>query len=205
MKIIKKLFLAAALLFSFATGLQAENALYQTENYILNVSYNETLVPGDAVFVRLTVSLPKNAIPKSHKKNEKYVEPERKATMRLYQGSKVIEKADFYSLEKKGNNEQCWKLVSGFLDGLELATEEQGRLGLVRFLWRFLELLGVQPDSSYCGSCGKSFITEKHSPADMAYYNRFDNDFICSSYTDSRRLAELLCRFEKGCKGKIRN
>ena len=100
MKIIKKLFLAAALLFSFATGLQAENALYQTENYILNVSYNETLVPGDAIFVRLTVSLPKNAIPKSHKKNEKYVEPERKATMRLYQGSKVIEKADFYSLEK---------------------------------------------------------------------------------------------------------
>lgn len=101
MKKIKKLFLASAILFSFFTaGLQAENAVYQTENYILNVSYNETLVPGDAVFVRLTVSLPKNAIPKSHKKNEKYVEPERKATMRLYQGSKVIEKADFYSLEK---------------------------------------------------------------------------------------------------------
>ncbi len=84
-----------------------------------------------------------------------------------------------------GNNEQCWKLVSGFLDGLELATEEQGHLGLIRFLWRFLELLGVQPDPSYCGSCGKSFITEKHSPADKAFYNRFDNDFICSDCASS--------------------
>ena len=101
MKRIKKLFLAVTILFSFfAAGLEAENAVYQTENYILNVSYNETLVPGDAVFVRLTVSIPKNAIPKSHKKNEKYVEPERKATMRLYQGTKVIEKADFYIVEK---------------------------------------------------------------------------------------------------------
>ena len=78
-----------------------------------------------------------------------------------------------------GNNEQCWKLVSGFLDGLELATEEQGRLGLVRFLWRFLELQGIRPDSTYCGSCGKSFLTGEFAPDAETYYNRSDNNFIC--------------------------
>ena len=84
-----------------------------------------------------------------------------------------------------GNNEECWRLLSGFLDGLELTNEDQGRLGLIRFLWRFLELLGLQPDASYCGSCGKSFINEKFSPEDKAYYNRFDNDFICSDCASS--------------------
>ena len=101
MKKIFKILLTAAVFFThFQTFTFAEAAVYQTETYILNVSYNETLVPGDAIFVRLTVSIPKNAIPKTHKKTEKFVEPERKATLRLYQGAKVIEKADFYPLEK---------------------------------------------------------------------------------------------------------
>ena len=79
-----------------------------------------------------------------------------------------------------GNSEQCWKLLSGFLDGLELATEEQARTGLLRFLWRFLELLGIQPDTSICGSCGKSFFTQKFAPQEETYYNVLDNSFICS-------------------------
>ena len=84
-----------------------------------------------------------------------------------------------------GNNNSFWKLISGFLDGLELASEAQSRLGLIRFLWRFLELQGIQPDSSLCGSCGKSFFTEKFLEQDKAYYNRFDNDFICSDCASS--------------------
>ena len=99
-KLFKTLFTVAVIFTLFSTFTFAETAVYQTENYILNVSYNETLVPGDAIFVRLTVSIPKNAIPKTHKKTEKFVEPERKATLRLYQSTKVIEKADFYTLEK---------------------------------------------------------------------------------------------------------
>ena len=33
-----------------------------------------------------------------------------------------------------GSNEECFKLLSGLLDGMELSNEEQSRLGLVRFL-----------------------------------------------------------------------
>lgn len=80
-----------------------------------------------------------------------------------------------------GSNEHCWKLLSGFLDGLELATEEQGRVGLIRYLWRFLELLGVQPDSTSCGFCNQSFLNQKFAPDTETYYNIRDNFFICSS------------------------
>ena len=78
-----------------------------------------------------------------------------------------------------GSNEQCWTLVSGFLDGLDLTGEEQGRLGLIRFLWRYLELLGVQPNPSYCGRCGKSFLDSQFAPDTETYYNVTDNIFIC--------------------------
>lgn len=80
-----------------------------------------------------------------------------------------------------GSIEQCWTLISGFLDGLELATEEQGRVGLIRFLWRFIELLGVQPDASFCGCCGKSFFDKKFAPEMETYYNRNENIFICEN------------------------
>lgn len=80
-----------------------------------------------------------------------------------------------------GSNELCWKLFSGFLDGLELATEEQGKVGLLRYLWRYLELLGVQPDSTTCGFCGQTFLNHKFAPESETYYNISDNFFICSS------------------------
>lgn len=84
-----------------------------------------------------------------------------------------------------GSSEQCFRLVSGFLDGMELCDEEQSRLGLLRFLWRFLELLGVQPQSHACGSCGKAFLDSSFAPDAISYYNSIDNSFICSSCTET--------------------
>lgn len=78
-----------------------------------------------------------------------------------------------------GSFEECWKLANGFLDGLELANEEQAQVGLIRFLWRFLELLGIQPPSHACGSCGKSFLSPWLSPEGKSYYNSIENKFIC--------------------------
>lgn len=78
-----------------------------------------------------------------------------------------------------GSNEECFKLVSGFLDGIELSNEEQSRLGLVRFLWRYLELLGLQPLCLECSECQKSFLTSKFAPESFSYYNGIDNTFIC--------------------------
>lgn len=79
-----------------------------------------------------------------------------------------------------GSNQQCFTLVKGFLDGMELSNEEQSRVGLLRFLWRFLELLGLQPQAHCCSSCGKSFLETRFAPNDISYYNSIDNSFVCS-------------------------
>lgn len=77
-----------------------------------------------------------------------------------------------------GSNEQCFRLVSGFLDGMDLCNQEQSQVGLIRFLWRYLELLGIQPQAHCCGQCGKSFL--ENIDESVSYYNSNDNSFICT-------------------------
>ena len=78
-----------------------------------------------------------------------------------------------------GSADLCFRLVSGFLDGMELCDEEQSRLGLLRFLWRYLELLGVQPSSHSCFECGRNFLDSQFAPKAISYYNSIENSFIC--------------------------
>lgn len=84
-----------------------------------------------------------------------------------------------------GSASQCHRLVSGFLDGMELCDEEQSRLGLMRFLWRYLELLGVQPNSHSCCNCGKTFLDTRFAPNAISYYNVMENSFICPACSES--------------------
>lgn len=79
-----------------------------------------------------------------------------------------------------GSNKEAFILISGFFDGMELCNEEQSRVGLIRFLWRYLELLGVQPEAHICNSCGKSFLETRFAPDSISYYNSISNSFICS-------------------------
>lgn len=90
-----------------------------------------------------------------------------------------------------GNSELCWPLVDGFLDGLDLCTnDEQCRTGLVRFLWRFLELLGVQPESRNCARCGLDFLGGKKRGDNVscscagAEFLANENQFVCSECMD---------------------
>lgn len=78
-----------------------------------------------------------------------------------------------------GSNTQCFKLVSALFDGMNLCDENQSRLGLIRFLWRYLELLGIQPDAGECGICGESFFSAKFDNDVISYYNIQDNCFCC--------------------------
>lgn len=78
-----------------------------------------------------------------------------------------------------GSNKQCFTLVKGFYDGMELCNEEQSKLGLVRFLWRYLEILGIQPQTNICGSCGRSFLNSEIESNTFSHYNVFENYFIC--------------------------
>lgn len=82
-----------------------------------------------------------------------------------------------------GSNEQCFNLISGFFTGMDLCNEDQSKVGLLRFLWRYLELLGVQPDATFCQSCGKSFLDSSFANEDISYYNSIENCFICSDCT----------------------
>ena len=38
----------------------AANAKYDSENYNLNLEYNDVITPGDAIFVRMNITVPKN-------------------------------------------------------------------------------------------------------------------------------------------------
>ena len=75
----------------------AASAKYESENYYLNLEYNDVITPGDAIFVRMNITSPK-----THKKNKN--EPEKKATLQLLQGKKVLETASFYQLKSKKTN-----------------------------------------------------------------------------------------------------
>jgi DNA repair protein RecO (recombination protein O) len=79
-----------------------------------------------------------------------------------------------------GSYEKCWYLVSGFLDGLELSCGCQCETGMVRFLWRYLDLLGVRPDVTGCCECGGSVYTG-NSAEERVSYNPVDNGFVCAS------------------------
>lgn len=89
-----------------------------------------------------------------------------------------------------GSNEQCFILVKGLFDGMELCDEEQSRLGLLRFLWRYLELMGIQPETHSCTHCGKSFLQEIESET-ISYYNRYENCFICNSCNTEKTAFQL--------------
>ena len=102
---IKKTILIISILFT-ASFCFAKTAFFTSENYNLTVTYNETIVPGDAVFVRMSVTLPKN-----HKKSKN--DAEKKGALQLYQDKKVIEKANFYSVQKKKSNQAYSDMLCG--------------------------------------------------------------------------------------------
>lgn len=89
-----------------------------------------------------------------------------------------------------GSPGECWTLFNGFLDGLELSDEMNGRLGLVRFLWRYISLLGVCPDTYECTGCGEPFFTgnftdnKVSSSHNFVFYSRNENGFCCKSCSD---------------------
>ena len=93
---MKKLLLTLFCLFQLNLFFAA-NAKYDSENYNLNLEYNDIIRPGDAIFVRMNIT-----IPRTHKKNKN--EPEKKATLQLLQDKKILESAPFYQLKTKKTN-----------------------------------------------------------------------------------------------------
>lgn len=81
-----------------------------------------------------------------------------------------------------GSPEETWKIENGLLDGMELSDEEESRAGLVRFLWRYLEILGVKPGTAFCCQCGESLHSRKFTQKDLSsryIYEISENGFVC--------------------------
>lgn len=119
MKNVKKIFLALLLL--QITSLYAQEikqnvsqAKYQEEDCNINIIYNDSLVPGDAIFVRMMIQTPK-----THKKDKPV---EKQAKMQLFRKSrtKALESGVFYSTgkSKKATNQEllCGIPLSSFLE-----------------------------------------------------------------------------------------
>lgn len=81
---------------------------------------------------------------------------------------------------------ELWILVNGFLDGLDLSSDEDARLGTLRFIWRYLNLLGMCPDAGECAVCGRQFFSQdvdfltKSDENMISYYDAVQHGFLCS-------------------------
>ena len=56
-----------------------------------------------------------------------------------------------------GDDKSAYTLLKAFIDGIDAGDERTAKIGTARFLWRYLSLLGVQPDVSECCGCGRGF------------------------------------------------
>lgn len=80
--------------------------------------------------------------------------------------------------EAAGEFAQCWYLANGFFDGLELCREQDTQAGLLRFIWRYLGLLGQQTDCRHCIRC-EEVLDTAGSRYGVSYYSPSENGFIC--------------------------
>lgn len=115
-----------------------------------------------------------------------------------------------------GENNLTWTLFCGFLDGLEISEEEACKKGLLRFLWRYIGLLGVRPSSLYCCHCGTSLQEEDFLLTELYFYSPEKNGFLCPhccketnypGYPLSGQALEYLqvCESEFGAKARNKN
>lgn len=77
-----------------------------------------------------------------------------------------------------GEIEQLWLYVNSFLDGLCVVNEEAARHALLRFIWRFLNTMGMQPDPCECASCGTSVCSIYNTQ--KVFFSLAESSFYCA-------------------------
>ena len=75
-----------------------------------------------------------------------------------------------------GDDKTSFLLLKSFIDGIDACDEAGARLGTIRFLWRYLRLLGVQPEIHECSGCGSELLIQKNP----IYYVPFQSAFFCA-------------------------
>lgn len=82
--------------------------------------------------------------------------------------------------------DDLWVLVNGFLDGLDVSSEESARLGTLRFLWRYIGFMGLQCDCSQCMHCGANMVS---------WYSSIENVFICADCAHTDHVDSVHSRY----------
>lgn len=87
-----------------------------------------------------------------------------------------------------GDYQNAFTLLNAFLDGIDKSVEKEARLGTIRFLWRYIGLLGVQPDTHLCQDCAESLLSKEKD----SFYIHSKNGFVCGEcinhYTADNRI-----------------
>lgn len=103
-------------------------------------------------------------------------------------------------------SESYWKWVIGFIDGLDLCNSDYSCVtAFLRFVWRYLYLMGQQPDLSVCQECGSPLIKNKLAPSgdiqltaacqsdsDFVFYDKSEHEFLCRSCAISLKKGNLV-------------
>ena len=74
-----------------------------------------------------------------------------------------------------GDEQRSYILLSAFVDGIDASDENGARLGTIRFLWRYLGMLGVQPDVERCALCNRPLTDGS------ATYTAETSGFVCTN------------------------
>ena len=115
MKMKKVLFILMSLI--AVTSMHAKEAFYKTEEYEININYNNEVKQGDAIFVKMRFSLTDKK-----NKNLKAELNDTSAMLFLYTGEKKIDSSAFYVLQNKNLKDAHKTNVLNFLTGIPLST-----------------------------------------------------------------------------------
>ncbi len=99
-------------------------------------------------------------------------------------------------LVTKSHGTADWKLANAFLDGLDISGEDDCRRGMLRFLWRFLETAGIQPEIDLCCRC---LASGGAIPGNgLLYYSPHEEACLCVSCARSEERLFLLPEGARG-------
>lgn len=97
-----------------------------------------------------------------------------------------------------GDGDRALRIAATALDALETAKEELCSHILVHFMWRWTELLGIQPSLDYCGACGNTI-------GGILWFSAGESSALCGNCAsvpyDSHSLkGEKTLKLNPGCR-----
>ncbi len=121
----------------------------------------------------------------------------------LYKNACASLMAELLIKTQSGNTENefltLWQLATGFLAGLEMSGQEDSHLALLRFLWRYLAILGLQPEITHCSCCGSSLTDYiRQTPQSVVYYQSYRQGFVCPDCSGDTAGQDIFPLFAEG-------